>query len=126
MLNIINPVTNMNGGGGNSLYTHYVTIIHRPEPISDLLTAAITIQNNSAQAFTLSSFIQWLKQKGFIFDFSQAPYVFRLYPGNIIYKTVTYPGISVNEDGTMFSFDVLDGFLSIDSDVILTDIVMFN
>ena len=52
--------------------------------------------------------------------------MFRLYPGNIIYKTVTYPGISVNEDGTMFSFDVLDGFLSIDSDVILTDIVMFN
>ena len=26
MLNIINPVTNMNGGGGNFLYTHYITI----------------------------------------------------------------------------------------------------
>ena len=125
MLNIINPVTNMQGGG-NSLYTHYVTIIHRPEDNSNLLTAAITVQNNSASAFTLSSFIQWLKQKGFIFDFFQAPYVFRLYPGYVLYKTEMYPGISVNEDGTTFAFDVFNGTLSIDSEVILTDIVMFN
>ena len=125
MLNIINPVTNMQGGG-NSLYTHYVTIIHRPEDNSNLLTAAITVQNNSASAFTLSSFIQWLKQKGFIFDFSQDPYVLRLYPGNIFYKNVTYPGISVNEEGDVFSFDVLNGSISIDNDVILSDVVLIN
>lgn len=125
MLNIINPVTNMKGGG-NSLYTHYVTIIHRPEDNSNLLTAAITVQNNSASAFTLSSFIQWLKQKGFISDFSQDPYVLRLYPGNIFYKNVTYPGISVNEEGDVFSFDVLNGGISIDNDVILSDVVLIN
>lgn len=125
MPNIVNPVTNMNGWC-NSLYTHYVTIIHRPEDNSNLLTAAITVQNNSASAFTLSSFIQWLKQKGFIFDFSQTPDVFRLYPGNILYKNATYPGISVNEDGNIFSFDVLNGSISIDNDVILSDIVLVN
>lgn len=63
MLNIINPVTNMQGGG-NSLYTHYITL----SGSRDNIGCCIEYKTSRATPFTTNEFFNELIAKGFTFN----------------------------------------------------------
>lgn len=92
MLNIINPVTNMNGGG-NSLYTHYVTcyVKNGSDPVYSNLSIVIKSKEGTP-INTYPLLTQWLQNNGFTNN--------KIYPAKGIWNSTLVTGIYVDTSET--------------------------